>query len=72
MKDKETVRKHFPDAEAVALREGPAYAISLPRRQLILARGVSEDDAWKQAAVTLRWEGRLRKKRPARRLNAHR
>ena len=63
MKDKETVRKHFPEAEAVALSEGSAYAISLSRRRLILAKGVNEDDAWKQAAVTLRWEGR-RKRSP--------
>lgn len=61
MKDKQKVRKRFPDAEAVPLQEVPAYAIAVPQTQLILAKGVSEEDAWKQAAVILRWERRLKK-----------
>ena len=62
MKDKEAVRMLFPDAEVVPSEGDPAYAIAVRGRRSIIAKGVSEADAWKQAAVTLRWEARLRKK----------
>lgn len=61
MTDKEAVRALFPDAEVVTLEEIPAFAISVAHRKHILANGVTEEDAWKQAAVIIHWTGRLRK-----------